>query len=152
LKSEHDLFELDDDLTRIDFDRVHCWLTNSYWSPGIALEKVKRAAHGSSLVVGAYRSRNADSETPELPKEQVGYMRVISDKATFAWIADVYVDEAARGQGIATAMVRFALEHPEFQGLRRWVLATKDAHPVYAGVGFVPLPEPYRWMIHYPDV
>lgn len=144
------MFELDDDLTRIDFDRVHSWLTTSYWSPGIALEKVKRAALGSSLVVGAYRIRTGADGVFD-PEEQVGYMRVISDKATFAWIADVFVDESARGRGIATAMLQFALNHPEHQGLRRWVLATKDAHSVYAGVGFVPLPEPHRWMIHYPD-
>ena len=82
---------------------------------------------------------------------QVGYMRVISDKATFAWICDVFVAEAHRGQKIAGAMVRFAQAHPDHKGLRRWVLATRDAHPVYAGVGFTPLPEPARWMIYLPD-
>ena len=146
MRTQHGAYELDDDITRIDFTCVHSWLTNTYWSPGIALEKVKRAAEGSSLVIGVYQRNDAENATDQ----QVGYMRVISDKATFAWICDVYVDEAHRGQKIATAMVSFALAHPEHQGLRRWVLATLDAHPVYAGVGFTPLPEPARWMIHLP--
>ncbi|MCW3099351.1 MAG: acetyltransferase [Chthonomonadaceae bacterium] len=147
MRTQHGAYELDDDITRIDFVRVHSWLTTSYWSPGIALDKVQRAAEGSSLVVGVYQRSERENE----PGQQVGYMRVISDKATFAWIADVFVDEAHRGQKIASAMVRFALAHPEHQGLRRWVLATLDAHPVYAGVGFIPLPEPARWMIHLPE-
>ncbi|MEZ0324935.1 MAG: GNAT family N-acetyltransferase [Fimbriimonas sp.] len=131
--------EIVEGLDRVDFERVHRWLTNSYWSPGISLEKVRRAAAGTSLVVSAF----ADGE-------QVGYMRVISDKATFAWIADVYVDESQRGKGIAKAMLQFALAHPEHQGLRRWVLATRDAHRVYESAGFGPLWEPHRWMIHFP--
>jgi GNAT superfamily N-acetyltransferase len=147
LRTLHGEYELDDDRTRIDFERVHSWLTNTYWSPGIAQEKVERAAKGSSLVLGVYQKSSGENESGQ----QVGYMRVISDKATFAWICDVFVDEAHRGQKIASAMVSFALAHPEHQGLRRWVLATRDAHPVYAGVGFTPLPEPDRWMIHLPD-
>jgi GNAT superfamily N-acetyltransferase len=147
LRTQYGAYELDDDRTRIDFERVHSWLTNTYWSPGIAEEKVERAAEGSSLVIGVYHRSDVENE----PDQQVGYLRVISDKATFAWIADVFVDEAHRGQKIASAMVRFALAHPEHQGLRRWVLATKDAQPVYAGVGFTPLPEPARWMIHLPE-
>lgn len=146
MRTEHGEYELDDDRSRIDFVRVHSWLTTTYWSPGIALDKVQRAAEGSSLVVGVYKKSDGDNE----PGPQVGYMRVISDKATFAWICDVFVDEAHRGHKIATAMVSFAQAHPEHQGLRRWVLATKDAHPVYAGVGFTPLPEPDRWMIYLP--
>jgi len=146
LKTQLGNYEIDSDRSRIDFSRVHSWLTTSYWSPGITQEKVQRAAEGSSLVIGVYERNDGENATDP----QVGYMRVISDKATFAWICDVFVDEAHRGQKIATAMVSFALAHPEHQGLRRWVLATLDAHPVYAGVGFTPLPEPARWMIHLP--
>ena len=133
-------YELDENLERVDFAKVHGWLTTSYWSPGVTHEKVEKAAHGSSLVVGAYKDG-----------EQVGYMRVISDQTTFAWIADVFVDEAHRGQGLARAMVRYALEHPQHQGLRRWVLATLDAHGVYQGVGFEPLPYPERFMFFAPQ-
>jgi GNAT superfamily N-acetyltransferase len=124
----------------VDFERVHGWLTNSYWSPGISLEKVRRAAEGTALVVSAH-----------VGDEQVGYMRVISDKATFAWIADAYVTEEHRGKGIAKRMLQYAQTHPEMQGLRRWVLATKDAHRVYESCGFGPLWEPHRWMIYFPD-
>jgi GNAT superfamily N-acetyltransferase len=131
--------ELKEGLECVDFERVHQWLTTSYWSPGISLEKVRRAAAGTSLVVSAF-----------VDDRQVGYMRVISDRATFAWIADVYVDELQRGKGIAKGMIEFALQHPEHQGLRRWVLATRDAHAVYESCGFGPLWEPHRWMIHFP--
>ncbi len=134
-------YELDDDPERIDFAQVHAWLTTTYWSPGIARERVEKAARGSSLVVGAYRAG-----------EQVAYLRVVSDKTTFAWICDVYVDEAHRGQGIARAMVRYALEHPEHQGMRQWLLATRDAHGVYRGVGFDSLRIPEKWMRYPPEM
>lgn len=123
----------------MDFSHVHAWLTSSYWSPGISLDRAVKAAKGSTLLVGAF-----DGEV------QVGYTRIISDKTTFAWVCDVFVDEAHRGHGLAKAMLRYAQEHPEFQGLRRWVLATKDAHEVYAACGFEPLWEPDRWMIYWP--
>lgn len=120
----------------IDFDRVHSWLTSSYWSPGVTRERVERAARGSSMVIGAYEDGR-----------QVGYCRVVSDRTTFAWVADVWVDEPARGKGIARAMVASAMADPEHQGLRRWVLATRDAHRVYAALGFEPLIQPERWMV-----
>jgi GNAT superfamily N-acetyltransferase len=135
----HNGYEIDDDRGRIDFERVHGWLTRAYWSPGVSREKVERAARGASLVIGAYRGG-----------EQAGYLRVVSDKTTFAWICDVFVEEAHRRQGLARAMVRFALTHPEHQSLRRWVLATADAHAVYAACGFEPLSEPEKWMIYRP--
>jgi GNAT superfamily N-acetyltransferase len=140
VKRSHERYELDDDLRRLDLERVHGWLTRSYWSPGVSRDVVERAARGSSLVVGAY-----------LDGQQVGYLRVVSDKTTFAWIADVWVDEPHRGHGLARAMVIFALEHAEHQGLRRWVLATRDAHEIYAACGFELLPEPQRWMIRRDD-
>ena len=139
MKRAHREYEIDDDPTRPNFARVHQWLTNSYWSPGIARERVERAAAGSSLVIGAY-----------LYGEQVGYLRVVSDRATFAWVADVFVDPPHRGRGVATAMLQFAIEHPAHQGFRRWTLATRDAHEVYAKVGFMPLPHPERFMIFKP--
>jgi len=129
-------YELDTDLSRVQFDRVHTWLTTAYWSPGVPFERVVKAAEFSSIVVSVYHDNC-----------QVGYLRVISDRTTFGWICDVYVDEAHRGRGIAKAMVKFALEHPEHQGMRRWVLATKDAHGVYGECGFEPLKAPSRWML-----
>jgi GNAT superfamily N-acetyltransferase len=136
----HGDYEIDDDLSRVDFVRVHAWLASSYWSPGVPREVVEKAARGSSLVVSAY-----------LEGEQVGYLRVVSDRATFAWICDVVVDEAHRARGLGKAMVRYAQEHPEHQGLRRWLLATRDAHEVYRSVGFEPLPAPDKWMTYIPE-
>ncbi|HEX5323398.1 MAG TPA: GNAT family N-acetyltransferase [Capsulimonadaceae bacterium] len=135
-------YELSTDLKRIDFECVHGWLAGSYWSPGIAREKVERAAKGSSLVIGIYLRETG---------QQVAYGRVVSDRATFAWIADIFVDPDHRGKGLAKRMVRYALSHPEHQGLRRWVLATKDAHDIYAACGFEPLPTPERWMAYPPS-
>lgn len=129
-------YELDTSLERVQFDVVHGWLTGSYWSPGVSYERVVQAAEGSSLVVSVYRA-----------EEQAGYLRVVSDRTSFAWVCDVFVDESHRGRGIAKAMLEFALEHPEHQGLRRWILATKDAHRLYAGCGFEPLRAPERWML-----
>ena len=135
-----DSFEISDEVSRVDFEVVHSWLASSYWSPGIDRQKVEKAAKHSSLVVGAY-----------LGGRQAGYLRVVSDYATFAWVCDVFVGEEFRGKGLAKAMMRFALAHPEHQGLRRWVLATKDAHDVYKACGFNALPEPQRWMILRPN-
>ena len=139
MKRSYHRYEIDDDVSRLDFARLHDWLTNSYWSPGVTRERVERAATGSSLVVGTYFN-----------DLQVGYLRVVSDRATFAWIADVFVDPDHRGRGIATAMLQFTLEHPQHQNLRRWLLATRDAHDVYAKCGFEPLPHPERFMILKP--
>jgi GNAT superfamily N-acetyltransferase len=108
----------------MDFYRVHSWLTTTYCSPGIALEKVERAARHSALVIRAFEDG-----------VQVGYARVVSDQTTFAWVCDVFVDEAFRGRGIARAMVAFAMADENLQGLRRWVLATADAHGAYAALG-----------------
>lgn len=128
--------EITTGLARIDLDLVHSWLTTAYWSPGVARERVERAAHNSSLVVGAF-----------VDHRQVGYMRVVSDKTTFAWICDVWVDEHHRGKGIAKQMVKAALADPDHQGLRRWILATSDAHSIYAACGFQPLTDTHKWMI-----
>lgn len=124
----------DDDKARLDVARVHGWLAASYWSPGIARDLVERAIRGSHCL-GAY-----DGGT------QVGFARAITDHATFAWIADVFVEERARGRGIGRAMVRWFLDHPDFAGIRRTGLVTADAHAVYADLGFHALLRPDRYM------
>jgi GNAT superfamily N-acetyltransferase len=125
----------------MDFGRVHAWLAATYWTPGIPRERVERAARNSALVLGAF--------TPE--GVQVGFMRVVSDKTRFAYLCDVIVDESHRNRGIARAMVEFALGHPEFATVTTWTLATRDAHGVYAPLGFLPVTEPVSrpadWMI-----
>lgn len=122
-------------LARIDWDRVHGWLTGSYWSPGISRERVERGARNSTLVLGAF-----------LGSEQVGYLRVLSDTTRFAYLCDVWVDASHRGRGIARQMVRQAMEDPRFETVS-WLLATADAHGVYAALGFTPPPEPHRYMV-----
>lgn len=129
------------DPAELDLDVIHGFLTTSYWSPGIPRETVARAIAGS-LCVGAYRERR-----------QIGFARVVSDRATFAYLADVFVLDEARGEGIGRAMVRALMEHPELQGLRRWFLATLDAHGVYEALGWQPVAHPERLLeITVPDI
>ncbi len=128
------MIELSDEKARLDVARVHQWLASSYWSPGIEQALVERAIAGSHCL-GAYRDG-----------AQIGYARMITDHATFAWLADVWVDEPARGKGLGRAMVRWFLDHPDFQGLRRIGLTTADAHGVYATLGFHALKRPERYM------
>ena len=136
-------YEIRSDLSRIEWDKVHAWLASSYWSPGISLERVQRGARNSALVLGAY-TRPALS-SPATQVAQVGYLRVVSDKSRFAYLCDVWVGDACRGQGIARGMVQHALNHPDFATCN-WLLATADAHGVYARLGFVPLTNPERFM------
>ena len=123
-----------DDPARLDMARIHGWLASSYWSPGIARETVERAVAGSHAL-GAYGG-----------DDQVGFARMITDHATFAWLADVWVDESVRGQGMGRAMVAWFLERPDYAGLRRIGLVTADAHGVYAALGFHSLIRPDRYM------
>ena len=125
---------LDDDKQRLQIDRVHRWLASSYWSPGIERALVEKAICGSHCL-GAYRD-----------DEQVGYARMITDHATFGWLADVWVAESVRGKGLGRRMVQWFIDHPEFSGIRRIALVTADAHGVYEGVGFTPLLRPERYM------
>jgi GNAT superfamily N-acetyltransferase len=135
------MIDLSDDKSRLDVARVHGWLASSYWSPGIALDLVERAIAGSHCL-GAYEE-----------DRQIGFARMITDHATFAWLADVWIAEPARGQGLGRRMVQWFLDHPDFQDLRRIGLTTLDAHGVYAGLGFhAPLkPERYMERLH-PDM
>lgn len=134
-----DTYEMSDDPARVDFARVHGWLTTTYWSPGITRPQVEKAAAHSSLVLGAY----ADGG-------QTAYLRVVSDLVRIAYVCDVFVDERHRGRGLARALVKLALDHPDCADVRRWLLVTRDAHGVYAEVGFEPLPQPERWMAYLP--
>lgn len=131
-----DRYEFDDEPGRLQFDRLEAWLSRTYWSPNIKQAEIRKGADHSALNVGCY-----------LGAEQVGYLRVASDKTRFGYIMDVYVDERHRRQGMAQAMVRFAMEHPELRDVYLWLLATHDAQAVYAKAGFGPLPAPQNWMI-----
>ena len=133
------------DQARLDFDVVHRYLTQSYWSPGITRATVERAAR-NSMTFGIYYIAAGGAPASPGAWEQVGYARAITDRTTFAYVADVFVLESHRGRGLGVWLVETICAHPELQGLRRWLLATRDAHGLYAPFGFVPLKDPGRWM------
>jgi len=118
----------------IDIDATHSYLTRSYWAAGIPLETVKRALANSFCV--AITCQGA----------QVAFARLVSDHATFAYLADVYVLEEHRGKGLSHAILDFLQGHPEFQGLRRWALFTRDAQGLYAAHDWKQYPNPDRMM------
>ncbi len=127
-------------MSAMDFATVREWLANSYWVPGIERETIEHASCHSALVLGAFQEGT-----------QVGFLRVVSDKSRFAYVCDVIVAETARGQGIARAMVQHVLNHHDFATVRTWTLATRDAHGVYAPLGFQTMDAPESrsetWMV-----
>jgi GNAT superfamily N-acetyltransferase len=129
------IVEITTDLSRIDLDRVHEWLARkSYWAGQMPRPVFDRAV-ATSLCFGALDNGAT-----------VGFARVISDRATFAYLSDVFVDPAHRGTGISKAMMAAVVAHPELQSLRLWLLATADAHGLYAQYGFVAPASPQRYM------
>jgi GNAT superfamily N-acetyltransferase len=129
------------DADRMDLEAIHAFLTKSYWCPGIPIATVERAM-ANSLCFGLFHRQS-----------QVGLARVITDKATFAYLADVYVLEAHRGLGLSKWLLEVIQAHPDLQGLRRFMLATRDAHGLYRQFGFESLAHPSRLMeIVRPDV
>jgi GNAT superfamily N-acetyltransferase len=122
------------DPSRLDLARIHAVLTESYWAKGIPLATVERSI-GHSLPFGVFEGA-----------EQVGFARVITDRATFAYIADVFVIESHRGRGLGVWLMEAIVAHPDLQGLRRWVLLTRDAHGLYRKFGFRGLEHPDRYM------
>ena len=127
-------YDISTDPSRLQLDAIHAYLVRSYWSPGIPKDIVARAI-ANSMCFGLY-----------LGDAQVGFARIVTDKASFAYLADVYVLEEHRGQGLSKRLVETILAHPELQGLRRFLLATKDAHGLYAQFGFRQLAAPDRMM------
>lgn len=115
----------------LQLEAIHATLTRSYWSPGIPLATVAKAMQ-NSVCIGAYAPDGA----------QVGFARLITDHATFGYLADVFVLEEHRGQGLSRAMVEALLSPPEVQGFRRILLATRDAHGLYEKLGFEPVTDP----------
>ena len=131
-----DGYEIDSAKERLNTARVHEWLaTDAYWALGREPEVTARAIVGSECF-GVY----------EPGGDQVGFARVVTDGATFGWLCDVYVARGARGLGLGTWLAQTVYDHFVHRGLRRLVLATADAHGVYAKAGFAPLARPHRWM------
>ncbi|MDR5762736.1 GNAT family N-acetyltransferase [Caballeronia sp. LZ035] len=130
-----DDYRVSTDIESFDFDVIHRYLSEeAYWSPGIAREKVERAAR-HSLAFGLF-----------LRDVQIGYARMITDTATFAYLADVFVLPAHRGAGLGVWLIDCVMAHPDLQGLRRMMLVTSDAHRLYARHGFAASAHPERIM------
>jgi GNAT superfamily N-acetyltransferase len=120
---------------RLNVALIHNFLSNSaYWAKGRSLEVVKRAIE-NSLNFGVYKDG-----------EQIGFARVVTDYATFAWLADVFILDEYRGRGLSKWLIEVIVSHQQLQRFRRWVLATKDAHELYRRFGFAELNDPKRWM------
>ncbi|HKC63983.1 MAG TPA: GNAT family N-acetyltransferase [Pyrinomonadaceae bacterium] len=128
-------YTISTDKERLDLSVIHDYLSNhSYWATGRSLETIRRSIE-HSFSFGVYKG-----------EEQIGFARVVTDYATFAWIADVFILDQFRGQGLGTWLMEVVIKHPELQGFRRWTLSTKDAHALYRKFGFTELMRPERWM------
>ena len=135
MEVERDGFLLSTDKSRLDVDKIHKFLSEeSYWARERSLEQTSTAIE-NSICFGLY-----DGE------KQIGFARVVSDKATFAYVGDVFVIDQFRGRGLSKWLMQTIIDHPELQGLRRWVLATRDAHGIYRQFEFSELRFPERWM------
>lgn len=142
-ETTEDGFTLSDDPARFDLARAHRWIaTESYWALGIPFATFARACAGS-LTIGVYASDGT----------MAAMARVVTDRATFGWLCDVFVDEAHRGRSLGKRLVAYVRAHPELQGFRRMHLATRDAHGLYEQHGFGALTKVENWMeIRDPDV
>ena len=128
-------FEISTDRSKLDIDMIHKFLIeDSYWAQTRTFEQTRTAIE-NSICFGVY-----------LNDRQVGFARVVSDRATFAYLGDVFILDEFRGRGLSKRLMQTIVSHPELQGLRRWLLATKDAHGLYEQFEFAPLRLPERWM------
>jgi GNAT superfamily N-acetyltransferase len=138
---QRDGYTITTDPRRFDLAAIHRFLTTTYWSPGIPLEVLRRAID-DSVCFGILRGG-----------EQAGFGRVVTDRATFGYLADVFVLESHRGRGLSKWLMECIDAHPDLQGFRRWMLFTRDAHGLYRRFGYVPLDNPDRCMQRWtPDV
>ena len=127
-------FTISTDKAKLDVDLIHSFLNGTYWAEGIPKETIRRSIEGS-LCFGVFENA-----------KQIGFARMITDKATFAYLADVFIIEEYRGRGLSKWLMDVIMSHPDLQGLRRMILVTKDVHGLYKKFGFVPLINVERWM------
>ena len=132
-------FLISTDQSKLDVDVIHGFLTRSYWAAGISRETVVRSIE-NSLCFGVYDNSS-----------QIGFARVISDFATYAYVADVFILEPYRERGLGKELMASIMAHPDLQGLRRWSLGTRDAHGLYAQFGFKPVDNPSPIMMEIVD-
>lgn len=134
-------FVVTTDRAQLSEELIYEFLAQSYWAEGIPRKTVARSLR-NSLCFGLLEG-----------KRQIGFARVVTDYATFAYLADVFIVAGYRGRGLGKFLMECVVKHPELQGLRRWVLATRDAHSLYRKFGFIPLAHPDRFMeLHNPNV
>jgi GNAT superfamily N-acetyltransferase len=134
-------YTITSDRRRLDLAAIHSFLSSAYWSTGVPMSVVEKAV-ANSVSFGVF-----------FGEQQVGFARVVTDKATFAYLADVFIVEAHRGKGLAKRLLREIEVHEDLQGLRRFLLATRDAHGLYAQFGFKALANPTRMMEKWnPDI
>jgi N-acetylglutamate synthase-like GNAT family acetyltransferase len=127
-------YEIDTDKTRLDLEMIHRFLVRSHWAQGIPFAVMTKAID-HSIAFGVYRDGR-----------QIGFARVVTDHATFAYLADVFVVEEERDRGVGQNLIETILAHPELQGLRRWLLGTRDAQNLYLRCGFGEPPAPFRFL------
>ena len=132
---QKDNYTISTDRSRLDLDAIHRFLSKeSYWAKNRTLEQTTTAIE-NSICFGVYKG-----------EQQVGFARVVTDRATFAYLGDVFINNEFRGRGLSKWLMEAIVSHPELQGLRRWLLATRDAHGLYEQFGFSALRLPDRWM------
>lgn len=131
---KRDNFTISDDASRLDLDAIADFLSRAYWAETRSRDVIERSVR-YSLNIGVYDG-----------KRQIGFARVVTDRAVFAYLCDVFIHEGYRGQALGKWMMECIVNHPELQGLRRWCLVTRDAHGLYTQFGFAELNNPERWM------
>ena len=134
IEAHKDNYTISTDPAKLDIDAIAEMLTRAYWAQGRTREMIARYVQ-HSLVFGLYHEN-----------KQIGLARIVSDYTTFAWLCDVFIHEDHRGHGLGKWLMETVHAHPDLQGLRRWMLATRDAHGLYQQFGWIPLPNPERWM------
>ena len=134
IEVKKDNFTISTDPSRLDMDAIADMLTRAYWALGRPRERTERAI-ANSLVFGVYEGN-----------KQIGIARIVSDYAIFAYLCDVFIHEDYRARGLGKWLMETVRSHPDLQGLRRWVLATHDAHELYKQYGWTPLENPQNWM------
>jgi GNAT superfamily N-acetyltransferase len=134
IETRKDNYTISTDPARLDLDAIAEMLTRAYWAKGRTRDMIARYIQ-HSLVFGLYHEN-----------KQTGLARVVSDYTTFAWLCDVFIHEDHRGKGLGKWLMETIHKHPDLQGLRRWMLATRDAHGLYQQFGWTPLANPERWM------
>lgn len=134
LETQHGQFTISTDPKRLDIDAICDFFTRAYWTKGRPRERTERAL-ANSLVFGLYDGQ-----------KQIGLARVVSDYAIFAYLCDVFIHEEYRAHGLGKWLIETVMNHPDLQGLRRWTLATRDAHGLYRQFGWDALQAPANWM------